>query len=88
MEDLTDWLLGAVAAGFVGWSIVVIRAIATVQVLASKLVSMEDSLKLVESNLKEHEGLDWHSEAGTRIRIIERRIDFLEGAADIDHHND
>lgn len=88
MEDATNWLLGAVATGFVGWSIVVVRAIATVQVLASKLVSIEASLKSAESNLKEHEDLDWHSEAGTRIRIMERRIDSLEGAADIDHHND
>jgi len=81
MEDVTNWLLGAVAAGFVGWSIVVVRAISTVQVLASKLLA-------IEMDMKAHEKLDWHNEAGTRIRIIERRVDSLEAAEDIDHHND
>lgn len=75
--DITNWLLGLVAAGFLGWSFAVFRAINAVAILAARVQSLENERH-------NHEGMPWHSEAGTRIRLIEERVERLEHAARLD----
>ena len=78
MADMSDWILGAVAAGFVAWSFAVFRAIGAVGMLANRVAALE-------LDKRSHSDLPWHTEAGTRIRLIEDRINRLE---EISHRKD
>ena len=80
-QKMTYWLLGLVAAGFLGWSFQVSRAVSAVEILSEKMLS-------VERDLEQHEDRPWHNEAGHMIRLQAEQLSRLEAILkQLNEHN-
>lgn len=65
------WMMGIVAAGFLSWSFAVFKATYSIELLADKMLA-------VEEELDKHRDRPWHSEAGHMIRLQSDTIDRME----------
>lgn len=69
------WLIGIAAAGllsfaggFITWSFAVDRAINAVE-------NLGETIGRMEQRNDQHDARPWHAEAGTRIRLIEEKLE-------------
>jgi hypothetical protein len=65
------WLLGIVAAGFLSWSFAVFKATYSIELLADKMIA-------IEQELDKHQDRPWHNEAGHMIRLQSDTIARME----------